>query len=365
MAQIQAKFQPQFLATGVGSLPHTNVQEALKLIWENVPYAPHWPQLPQKGAESSFIGQYLRALVETGVIDNYAQQRFQVEASDWMERMTDFYELYLRAEQGEEKALESFGFGAEGGEGFEEFCQDIAEKGTRQAILLKGQLSGPLTLGLQITDKNRRASYYEESQRDMLVKSLAMHAQWQTKRLRSYGLPVLMMIDDPALYAYGASTHVTLERQQLIEDLDAIAGGIIMMGGIPGAHVCAGMDWTLLFESRIQVVNFDAYEYMTSMVVLAEPLNRFLERGGILSWGIVPTQGKTLAETSLSLRQRLEQNIAELVKRGVDEARLRRQSMLTPSCGTGTLGYELAEHIYGLLAEIGKGMEKELPVFAG
>ncbi len=358
-------FYPQMMATGVGSLPYTGADQALKLIWDSVPEAPHWPQLPRQGAESSFIGQYLKALIETGIIGDYEQPRFQVEEADWTERMAEFYQLYLEAEEGSRAALDRFAFGAQGGEGFEAFCSDLAKHGTREAVLLKGQLSGPLTLGLQITDKNRRSSYYDETQREMLVKALALHAEWQTRRLREFGLPVLMTIDDPGLYAFGASTHVTLERDTIIADLNSIAAKIQAAGGIPAIHVCAGMDWTLIFDSNIQVLNFDAYEYMTSMLVLAEPLKRYLERGGVVSWGIVPTQEKVWQESADSLRQRLEDGLAQLIHKGVDATLLRRQSMLTPSCGTGTLKQETAERVYQVLGELSEVLrEKGLPVFS-
>lgn len=353
-------FKPHFLTTGVGSVPQTKGEDALKLIWQGVPLAPHWPQLPGRGAESSFVGQYLNALVETGVIGDVKEPKFKVEAEDWVERMTGFYALYLEAAEGDKQALEQFGFSVQGGEGFEEFCQDLERQGTRDAVLLKGQLSGSLTLGMQIKGKNRRSCYYEDTLRDMLVKTLAVHAEWQTKRLRKFGLPVLMTIDDPGLYAFGASTHVTLKREQLIEELNTIIDGVLRQGGIPGVHVCAGMDWTLLFDSKIQVVNFDAYGYMQSMIALAEPLNQFLTRGGILSWGIVPTNPAAWEETAQSLKLRLEENIKELVKRGVNKSLLCQQSMLTPSCGTGTLEVKLAEHIYKLLAELGQEMKGTL-----
>ncbi|HHY27616.1 MAG TPA: methionine synthase, partial [Desulfitobacterium dehalogenans] len=284
--------------------------------------------------------------------EGFDQPRFQAEAPDWTERMARFYEYYLHAEAGDQNALEESGFTPEGGVGFNEFCNDLDRKGTQGALLLKGQLSGPVTLGMQITDQNRRAAYYDEYQRDILVKSLRLHARWQTRRLAQYGLPVLMSIDDPGLYAYGASTHLTLDRNTLIGNLNEVAEGILAEGGIPGVHVCAGMDWTLIFDSKIKIVNFDAYEYMTSMAVLAEPLEEFLRRGGILSWGIVPTSIKAWGETAASLGELLEGNIKELTKRGVSEDRLRSQSMLTPSCGTGTLDIDLAERIYALLQEL-------------
>jgi hypothetical protein len=342
-------WKPNMLVTGVGSLPYHEADAGLDLIWRFVPKIPHWPQLPQVGSESSFVGQFLRVLVDTGVLEDFAQPRFRVDAPDWSERMACFYECYLEAEAGGQSALERFGFTPEGGLGFEGFCEDLRRKGTREALMLKGQLSGPITLGMQITDQNRRASYYDELQRDLLVKSLAMHGRWQTRTLAQYGLPVLVSIDDPGLYGYGASTYLTLDRQTLIDNLNEIAEGIMEEGGIPGVHVCAGTDWTLLFDSKVRIINFDAYEYMTSMSVLAGPLEEYLQKGGILSWGIVPTSAKAWDESVESLRERLEANIADLVDRGVDEGRLRTQSMLTPSCGTGTLAIPLAERIYELL----------------
>jgi len=349
-------FKPNFLATGVGSVPQTDGEEALDVIWNSVPFAPHWPQLPRTGAESSFVGQYLNALIGTGIIGDVKVPKFQVDAEDWVERMTAFYTLYFEAIEGDQHALERFGFSSQGGEGFEIFCRNVEQYGTRDAVILKGQLSGPLTLGMQITDKNRKSSYYDDTLRDMLVKSLALHAEWQTKRLRQFGLPVLMTIDDPEFYAFGASSHITLKREQLIEDLNSIVEGILRQGGIAGVHVCAGMDWTVIFDSKVQVVNFDAYDYMQSMMALAEPLNAFLTRGGILSWGIVPTNPSLWEETAQSLKLRLEDNIVELVKRGVDEALLRQQSMLTPSCGTGTLPQALGEHVYEVLRDLSQGL---------
>ncbi|SDG14335.1 methionine synthase [Desulfosporosinus hippei] len=349
-------FKPHFLTTGVGSVPQTNSEEALDLIWRKVPLAPHWPQLPNSGAESSFIGQYLSVLIETGIIGDIKNPKFLVEETDWVERMTGFFSLYLEGIEGSDKALSRFGFSLQGGEGFEAFCLNLENHGTREAIFLKGQLSGPLTLGMQITDKNRRSSYYDETLRDILVKTLTLHAEWQTKRLSKFELPVIMMVDDPGLYGVGASSYITLNREELITELNSIFEGIIRQKGIPGVHVCAGMDWTLLFDSKAQIVNFDAYAYLQSMMVLAEHLNKFLLRGGILSWGIVPTNQDAWEETAHGLIHRLENNIAALVERGVDENLLRQQSMLTPSCGTGTLQKDLSEHIYQLLSEVGSAM---------
>src|SRR5665648_951233 len=145
-------FKPNFLATGVGSIPLTNGADAMELIWKSVTLAPHWPQLPRLGADSSFIGQYLNVLIETGVIGDVEVPKFQVEAEDWVERMTVFYSLYLEAIEGDQQALDRFGFSTQGGEGFEAFCSDLEHSGTRDAILLKGQLSDLHSQGQRTTE---------------------------------------------------------------------------------------------------------------------------------------------------------------------------------------------------------------------
>lgn len=71
----------------------------------------------------------------------------------------------------------------------------------------------------------------------------------------------------------------------------------------------------------------------------------------------MPTNPIAWEETPQSLKIRLKGNIEELVKRGVDESLLSQQSMITPSCGTGTLPRELAEHVYKLLSELGNDMK--------
>ena len=39
---------PRFLATAIGSMPHTDVNRALDIVFESVPQAPIWPQLPKR-----------------------------------------------------------------------------------------------------------------------------------------------------------------------------------------------------------------------------------------------------------------------------------------------------------------------------
>lgn len=341
------------LLTGVGSLPYREAQPALETIWNYVPQIPHWPQLPMAGADEGFSIQYVQALVDLGLVKSDGGLFFDLADPLWLDRVTEFYSLYLSAEAGDQTSLERFSFPPESARGFYAFVRDLEQAGTRQALYLKGQLSGPLTVGFQLKSPDKKPCYYDPQLRDILVKNLALHGIWQVKKLKEFGLPVIMTVDDPGLYAFGLSTHVTLQREEIVADLNAIYSGLKAEGARVGTHVCAGMDWTLLFESQVEIVNFDAYEYFDSIKVYPEQLNSFLQRGGVLAWGIVPTSAKIATESPETLILRLEVYLKELEVRGVSRTLVLEQSIFTPSCGTGTLDSGVAQRIYQTLSGLG------------
>jgi hypothetical protein len=49
---------PKFLATGIGSVPFRNPEEAVRLILSSLPEAPHWPQMPRLGFLEQMEVQY-------------------------------------------------------------------------------------------------------------------------------------------------------------------------------------------------------------------------------------------------------------------------------------------------------------------
>lgn len=347
----------KFLLTGVGSLPFREPGPALELIWRSVPNVPHWPQLPRAGSDEGFSVQYLQALIKMGLVVAKEGLYFDTNAPEWLERLTEFYTLYLSALEGEQGVLDSFGFPPEAARGFYAFQSDLHQNGKRDAVCLKGQLSGPLTVGFQLTGPDKRACYYDPQLRDVLVKNLALHALWQVRTMQTFDLPVLIMVDEPGLYAYGASSHITLTREEIQQDLNTIYDVVKGEGAWVGTHVCAGTDWTVLFESHVDVINFDAYGYFDSMKVYAGRLRDFLAGGGVLSWGIVPTSQDILKEDAKSLFERFTGYLQELEQRGIERKLILEQSIFTPSCGTGTLSGELAEKIHQTLADFGGLLE--------
>ncbi|HZK18127.1 MAG TPA: hypothetical protein VFD15_02315, partial [Clostridia bacterium] len=98
---------PGGASCGIGSLPFTDTPQALSLVRNYLTEIPHWPQLPQRTHEEGFVYQFLYPLVEMGLITISGEKTyFDTSCREWPGRMTEFYETYLRAENGDPKALD-------------------------------------------------------------------------------------------------------------------------------------------------------------------------------------------------------------------------------------------------------------------
>lgn len=347
---------PCGLTTGIGSLPFVEPREALDLVCRYLPFIPHWPQLPRRGNKEDFILQNLSPLLETGVLSRQGDKAyFATEAPDWPERLAAFYELYLAAEEGDDEALARFAMPRDAAVGFYAFLENAGNCLDR-AVAVKGQVVGPITVGFGLNDAGRRPAYYEEQLRDVIVKTLALNARWQVRALAQTGKPVLLFIDEPGVSVYGQSSYITVTREMIVSDLKELVGAIGAAGGIAGIHSCAAVDWSILLDAGPRILSFDAYSYFSSLLPYRSVLASFLEDGGVLAWGIVPTSERVLDEDAERLLARLDEQWGELAGRGIDRAALRRQSLITPSCGLGLLSADLAHRIYALTAEVGSGV---------
>ena len=347
------KLQAFCRPTGIGSVPHKDPAAALEFVSKYLPEIPHWPQLPNRGPEEGFLNQFMGPLRRLGlVVEDAGRVFFDTAQEAWGAKLAEFYTLYMAAVEGDGEALNFFAFPQESAGGFYYLVEHLAKNGTGTAQILKGQISGPLTVGLAMTDQDRRAAYYNDQARDVLVKTLALQGLWQARMLGGFGLPVIVFVDDPSLTCYGQSTYITLQREQIKDELNSIFAMIHQGGAYAGSHVCAGTDWSILFEADLEIVNFDAYEFFSTVAGYQAELKAYLERGGVLAWGIVPTSEKAAGEDAASLLRLLEEQLSLLAAKGIDRETLLKQILITPSCGTGTLSMELAEKIYRLTAEI-------------
>ena len=324
-------------------------------MFESTPEIPSWVQFPKRDFHESMMIQFTEGM--PALVQDADRFFFSALVDDYVEQLTDFYQRYISVtEDRKDDALDSFRISPKYAAGFREFISHLPERtASGVPIMLKGQVTGPFTLGTNLTDQDGRCAYYDDQLRDVIVKTIEMKAIWQIVQLNAFNLPVMIFLDEPSLLGFGKQTFLTISRQDVIKDINEVAEGIHAQGGIAAVHCEENTDWSLLMETELDILDFDAYDHLQAITLYPEELDKFLKRGGCLGWGIIPTLDRDAAarETVSSLLLRFEQGIEQLEIKGFDRETLLQRALITPSCGAGgVLTEPLAEHVLGLLRQV-------------
>ncbi len=338
----------------IGSLPLNDHCEALDLICAATPEIPLWPQLPGNPLEQMMpqFAEGIPCIREDNLTAPEGRILFDTSGPDFEAQQLAFYEDYMAAQDDPATlAASRFRVSRERAEGLYQFVEHLqaGQSGTCPAAV-KGQVTGPFTMLTGIKDGLGRAGYYNDTVREMVVKGIAMKAAWQTRFLAASGLPVIVFIDEPALAGLGSSAFISVSNATVQEMINEVAEAIHAAGGLAGIHVCANTEWEVLLSSKIDILSFDAYSFFDKLAALGGQVHGYLDRGGILAWGGVPTGNAADIdkESADSLIRLWEQQAATLVRPGRDLPALLRQMLITPSCGTGSLSRARAEKVLEL-----------------
>jgi methionine synthase II (cobalamin-independent) len=343
------EFEHSYHATGIGSLPHKNEKEAFRLILENFPTLPFWPQLPKRSFLEGMVVQYSEGF--PSLKWDQREQKVWIDTSHGFDKEVERFYQWL-----EEGNLEPFRMTEDFSRGVR-LVEDLASWNNRNQMgYIKGQIVGPITFGLSLTDPEQKPIFYDPTLRDILVKHLSSKARWMEKRFNDLlpGTKTIIFFDEPSLSSFG-SAFSSLSREDVILSLNECFDAV---KGLRGVHCCGNTDWGLLLETNLDILSFDAFGYLETVSLYPEKLRTFLERGGILAWGIVPTHEEDLLKENVeSLVNRFKRGNETLLKKGLDRTLLRR-AILTPSCGTAFLPIPLAERACQLTAAVSKRLRE-------
>jgi len=344
-------FEPKSLATGIGSFPHPNARAACDLILSTTPEIPFWPQLSKADFREQMEIQYSEGM--PCVVLDEAKARMHFDTSgDPSAALGEFYE-HVVADN-----LDYFKISPEFSRGIHAMREVLSNTDLPSIRYIKSQVTGPVTFGLVIVDENKRAIYYNEVFRDVVVKAITMKARWCLEMFKSLGHKQICFVDEPILSAFGSSTYVSVQRNDVVALMREVIDAIHNEGALVGTHCCGNTEWPILVDAGVDIISFDAYEFGDTIAYYPEQIGRFLQNGGAVAWGIVPTSDRILQESPDSLAARLESGIKKLAAKGIDEGLIRDRCLLTPSCGTGPMSVELSENVFHTLAELSRSLRR-------
>jgi hypothetical protein len=336
-----------FLATAIGSLPHGTADEAVTVVLRSIPACPIWPQLPKRGFREQMEIQYSEGLPCVKLDETKGRMYFATSDEDEAGAAVGaFYETYMAAEASGDWS--PFTISPAFSAGIPALEKALA--GGKKLPWIKVQTTGPITIGLSIVDQDKRAIYYNEMFRDVLVKGMIAKCRWQIAKFSRFAEGIICFIDEPILSAFGSSTYVSVVREDVVSILAETAGAITTAGALSGVHCCGNTEWPILVDAGIDIINFDAFGFGESITLYPDAIKQHLTSGKHLAWGLVPTSEKILDQSVDSLIAHFDGIVNRLVDKGIDRGMILNQSILTPSCGTGSLPQDLAEKVFDLLA---------------
>lgn len=350
---------PRGAATLVGSMPHRDREKVIALVVDEMRDIPVWPQLSLYRGEQMMV-QFTEGL--PGLVSDVGRNLFLTNSSGFEGKLLSFYEEYLAVTTGDlPLELSRFRLGAESGRTLFAFLEHVEKQG-RSFAAVKGQIVGPFTLLSGLQDEEGRLALYDPRLRDVVVKTLALKGQWQAELLGRFGAPALVFIDEPVLSGFGSSAFISVSADDIRAMLEEVVHHIHQTGGLAGVHVCGNTDWSILFGTSVDVINLDAYTYFERLILYREALSSFLARGGVVAWGLVPTTGDDLAwrETEDSLARMWLKQAGEVTGPGLSFESLLQHSLITPSCGCGSLSESAAERVVSVTRRVSQRLRREI-----
>ncbi len=268
-----------FSTTHIGSMPHQVVASLAERL-NNRLDIPAWPQLPRRSYRESMYVQYSPSL--PAIREDSRRRLIYFDTTDMAAALERFYSAVLLDD------LETFALRPEYSAGFFAMLDRLHETSGEWA---KGQVTGPVSLGLAISDQNQCASLYDETLVDVILKNVAMNARWQIRQLKPVRSNVIIFVDEPYLSFFG-SAFLGLGRAQIIPMLDEVFEAIQAEGAWAGVHCCANTDWGLLLSTKADILNLDAFGYLENLALYPVELHDYMQRGGSICWGIVPNDAR-------------------------------------------------------------------------
>ncbi|MBW1997622.1 MAG: hypothetical protein JRJ29_06610 [Deltaproteobacteria bacterium] len=300
------------LTTAMAVMPHRNVDEAMeRALSLDIPF---WPQLP---LYSYYEDMYVQASEHfPGIVLDmekrtlrFSMEKFMEEVEETMAHFDDpgYFDISRTYSVVYHRFL------------------DLDLSG-RPAI--RGQLEGPISFGFNVVDQDDRPILFNDTVRPFMFEFMAKRINIQLQRLKERNPNAFMYVDEPGLqYLFSAMSGY--DNISAHKDMQAFFS---MVERPRGVHLCGNPDWDFLLSLDVDILSLDVYSNGEIFSSYGSGIKKFLDRGGVLVWGIVPTNLEPFEREDMdSLIGLLTDVWARLSEAGIDRDYLLSRSLLSPA----------------------------------
>jgi hypothetical protein len=268
-------FKAECKTTAMGIMPHRDIDRALQLsLGLDIPF---WPQLPHVSYYEDMYAQFSQHF--PGIIVDEENSRLTFDTSRFEHELGD-YSLKMGDP-------EAFRLSEKYSVVYHRFLQEKLD----DYVAVRGQLIGPVSFGFKVVDENKRPIIYNDSVRTILYDFITRKINIQYRELREKNRNAFIWLDEPGLswVFSGLSGYSDIRATN---DYRSFLTGLESIGAL---HLCASINLSYLLEMGVDLLSFDAFQMELMPKGYAGSVEKFINNGGIICWGIVPTDSDNLS----------------------------------------------------------------------
>ncbi|MEL7206857.1 MAG: hypothetical protein AAGK32_01250 [Actinomycetota bacterium] len=321
-------------ATSIGSLPHTDPDEAARFVLEHHPELPAAPSLPNRSPAEGMLAQAVWGVGGLAVDDDGA--------------------VVLTGRPAEvARTRDPLDLGADAWRSLDVFLDHVRGR----TAPVKVQSTGAVTLGRALLAAGMPV------ERAFAVAGAVVRARVAelvaVVRERLPQTPLLVMLDEPGLVG-SSHPRFPISTGETLDLLTGCVAAIEQDAGpvLTGIHCCGAADWTTVLEAGPDVLAAPAD---AGLGFVPGAIEAFLDRGGRIAWGAIPTD-EPIGTSAEHPWRKLTETWCVLVRGGLDPVRLRRRALVTPACGLAGHGTSQAGRALRLAADVGERIHEQTTI---
>lgn len=347
--------------TGIGSLPHQDVQLAMDIVDKYSSDVPFWPQLMKFNKNEDMLVQYLENMPSFFIDSVSGRKYFDCENENFEKILEQFLIDYDEIVNSESLTiLNKYGISSEYSKTINDFLTFLKDKKPQYA---KGQIVGPFTLSMVLADKSGEMAVKNKVLRNIITKTLVLKAIWQIRKIKSVSpntVPIIF-VDEPSLSRSNPNSEPKAKVEDVVDMIEEVASMIKKEGGICALHCCGKCDWSIPLRASVDIINLDAFNYSRHLALYSKEIKEFLDNNGKIAWGIIPTVSDEILDkyNVEDFENLFKQAVKYLTNEGIDEKIIIQNSLITTSCGAGRLSEPYAIKAMSLTKELSDKLKKD------
>ncbi len=297
----------------MGIMPHRDLDRALELALSlDIPF---YPQLPNV---SIYEDMYIQASQNfPGITIDFDKERLVFNTASFEQELDEYFTKM--------DCPRTFALAKEYSVVFHKFLS----KELRGYKAIRGQVTGPVSFGFKVLDESLKPIIYNDRARAVLFDFIQKKVNIQYQELERRNPNAFVWLDEPGL-GYAFSGLSGYNEQQAKEDYHDFLKGL---EGPKGLHLCANVNLPYLVELGVEILSFDAYQIEFMPKEYSSSVAEFLKSGGVISWGIIPTESTTLLTQTPATLAAILSNYWEVIAQntGLSLNQVAEQALVAPA----------------------------------